>query len=114
MNPILLEFMLRSAVEGLPPQMREIYQFIERKENQLEEIAADPQHFMRLMQEDSPYRAAAVHFGLELADIQKVMDEAQTEIERSIRERESRMKWVDCSDIHQGEDTGHRAYLFMC
>lgn len=98
MNPILLEFLHRSAVSKLADDKREIYQFIESKENQLEDISVNEQQFMQLMVEQFPYKAAAEHFSLDLSMVKAVMDEAQAEINRMIDERCKHIRWIDCTD----------------
>ena len=79
-NPILFEFLHRSAVLKLSDQKRKIYQFIESKENQLEEISLNEKQFIQLMSERSPYKAAADHFSLDISSIKDVMDEAQLKL----------------------------------
>ena len=97
-NPFLIEFLYRSAVSKLSTKKREIYQFIESKENQLEEISSNEKQFIQLMSEESPYKAAADHFSLDISSIKEVMEDAQAEIEQVINERCNRMKWIDCTD----------------
>lgn len=116
MNPILIEFLHRSAVSKLSDQKREIYQFIESKENQLEEIAFDEKQFIQLMSERSPYKAAADHFLLDISSIKDVMDEAQAEIDRTINERFNRIKWIDCTDMmrnRRGKKDNQWSFIFI-
>jgi hypothetical protein len=104
-NPILIEFLHRSAVSKLSDQKRKIYQFIESKENQLEEISLNEKQFIQLMRERSPYKAAA-----------DVMDEAQTEIDRVINERCNRIKWIDYTDRmrkKQGRKDNQWSFIFV-
>ncbi|MFT8323086.1 MAG: hypothetical protein ABF649_19640 [Bacillus sp. (in: firmicutes)] len=97
-NPILMEFLLRSAINKLPDQKREIYQFIERNEDRLEEMAGSEEQFIQLMDENPPFQAAANHFSLDVDTIKKMADEIQAEIDVIIKERCSRLKWIDCTD----------------
>ena len=115
-NPILIEFLHRSAVSKLSDQKREIYQFIESKENQLEEISLNEKQFIQLMSERSPYKAAADHFSLDISSIKDVMDEAQAEIDRTINERCNRIKWIDCTDMmrnKQGRKDNQWSFIFV-
>lgn len=115
MNSILLGFFQRNAVLKLPDRKREIYQFIEGKENQLEEVATNEEHFIRLLCERSPFKAAADHFSLDISYIKDLMDEAQEEIDRVIDERCNRMKWIDCTDMMryaEGKDN-QWAFIFV-
>ncbi|KAB2333305.1 hypothetical protein F7731_15720 [Cytobacillus depressus] len=97
-NPILFEFFHRYAVSNLSDKKREIYQFIENKENQLEIISLNEKEFIQLMSENSPYKAAADYFSLDILSIKNVMDEAQDDIDRVINEKCNRMKWIDCTE----------------
>ncbi|MBM4763151.1 hypothetical protein [Bacillus sp. B15-48] len=113
-NPILIEFFHRSAVLNLPDKMREIYQFIETKENQLEEISSNEKQFINLMIDNSPFKAAAEHFSLDISSIKQVMDEAQVEIDRLIDERCNRVKWIDCTDsLKKQHGEGHLQWSFI-
>ncbi|WP_251528116.1 hypothetical protein [Metabacillus litoralis] len=115
-NPIIIEFLHRSAVSKLSDQKREIYQFIESKENQLEEISFNEKQFIQLMSERSPYKAAATHFSLDILSIKDVMDKAQAEIDWTINERCSRIKWIDCTDMmrnKQGRKDNQWSFIFV-
>jgi uncharacterized coiled-coil DUF342 family protein len=115
-NPILIKFLYRSAVSKLSDQKREIYQFIESKENQLEEISFNEKQFIQLMSERSPYKAAADHFSLDITSIKEVMDEAHAEIDQVIKERCNRIKWIDCSDTmrnKQGSKDNQWSFIFV-
>lgn len=116
MNPILLGFFQRNAVLKLPDRKREIYQFIESKENQLEEIAINEEHFIQILCEMSPFKAAADHFLLDISYIKELMDEAQAEIDRVIDERCNRMRWIDCTDMMgyaAGRKDNQWAFIFL-
>ncbi|MGP7818054.1 hypothetical protein [Niallia sp. 01092] len=102
-NPILIEFLLRSAVKNLPAKKREIYQYIESRENELEEVALNETHFIQLMNEKSPFKEAAVHFSVDILAIIDAMNEAQAEIDRVIKERCNRMKWIDCTELQRSK-----------
>jgi len=49
--------------------LREIYQFIESKETQLEEMASTEQQFIQLMINQSPFKEAAEQFSLSISTI---------------------------------------------
>ena len=97
-NPILVEFLYRSTIESLPPTMREIYQFIECEEDELERVAVNESHFIKLMNEEPPIRKAAEHFSLKVPHIKAVIDQAQGEIDRTMIERYKKLKWVDMTN----------------
>ena len=116
MNPILIEFLHRSAVSKLANDKREIYQFIENKENQLEDISVNEKQFMQLMIEQSPYKAAAEYFSLDISSIKAVMDEAQAEVDRMINERCKHIRWIDCTDMmrkKRGRKDKQWSFLFV-
>ncbi|UTI41323.1 hypothetical protein [Niallia sp. RD1] len=96
-NPILVPFFYRSAIANLPERKREIYQYIESKEAELEKIAANEKQFMELMVEKSPFKEAADHFSLTMSTIKEIMDEAQAEIDLMIMARINRMRWINYS-----------------
>lgn len=102
LNPILVQFLYRSSIEQLPEKKREIYQYIERKEEELETIADDEKHFIQLMKEKSPFIEASTHFSLDTSTIKNIMDEAQIEIDSMIVTRFNKIKWIDYTD---GEKT---------
>ena len=115
-NPILIELFYRSAISKLSDDKREIYQFIESKEKQLEEISFNEKQFILLMSERPPYKAAADHFSLDITSIKKVMDEAHAEIDQVIKERCNRMKWIDCTDTmrnKQGRKDNQWSFIFV-
>ncbi|MED4040199.1 hypothetical protein [Niallia taxi] len=97
-NPILVEFLYRSTIESLPSTMREIYRFIECEEDELERMAVNESHFIKLMNEKSPIRKAAEHFSLKVPHIKAVINQAQGEIDRTMIERYKRIKWIDMTD----------------
>ncbi|WP_413301067.1 hypothetical protein AA0X95_20365 [Bacillus sp. 1P10SD] len=116
MNPILWGFLHRSAVLKLPDLKREIYQFIESKENQLEEISINEEQFIQLLCEKSPFKAASDHFSLHISYIKDLMDEAQVEIDQVIEERSNRMKWIDCTEMMRyvkGRKDYQLAFIFV-
>lgn len=116
MNPILIEFFHRYAVSNLSEKKREIYQFVESIENQMEVISENEREFIQLMSEYSPYKAAADHFSLDILYIKNVMDEAQAEIDRVIHERCHRMKWIDCTEMmrnKQGKKANQWFFIFV-
>ncbi|NRK74475.1 hypothetical protein F3B05_26085, partial [Salmonella enterica subsp. enterica serovar Typhi] len=47
-NPVVVQFFYRSAIANLPEKKREIYQYIESKEVELEEMAINEKQFMEL------------------------------------------------------------------
>ncbi|WP_152681105.1 hypothetical protein [Neobacillus vireti] len=115
-NPILMEFLHRSAVAKLPNQIREVYQFIESKENQLEEISFNETQFIHLMNERSPYKAAADHFSINISSIKDIMDDAQAKIDRVIKDRCDRIKWIDYTDTirsKQGNKNNQWCFIFV-
>ncbi|MDW7615175.1 hypothetical protein SC499_10675 [Peribacillus simplex] len=113
-NPILMEFLLRSVIKKLPDIHREVYQYIESMEYQLEEVSVDEKQFLQLMIEKSPFKAAADHFSLHISTIKEIMDEAQMEIDKSIDERCNRIKWIDYTDkLKQSDKTTQRAFIFL-
>ncbi|MGG4264732.1 hypothetical protein [Peribacillus simplex] len=113
-NPILMEFLLRSVIKKLPDLSREVYQYIESMEYQLEEVSVDEKQFLQLMIEKSPFKAAADHFSLHISTIKEIMDEAQMEIDKSIEERCNRMRWIDYTDTCKRSDkTTQRAFIFL-
>lgn len=97
-NPILVEFLYRSTIESLSPSMREIYQFIECEEDELERMAVSESHFIKLMNEKPPIRKAAEHFSLKVPHIKAVINQAQGEIDRAMIERYKQIKWIDMTD----------------
>ncbi|MCM3584906.1 hypothetical protein M3182_03995 [Mesobacillus maritimus] len=111
-NPILIEFLHRSAISNLPDQKREIYQFIVKMENQLEEISLNETQFMSYMIDNSPFKAAAEYFSVDIFFIKKVMDEAQAEIDRIMNKRCNRLKWVDCTDRMKSQH-GEKQWSFL-
>jgi hypothetical protein len=116
MNPILRGFLHRSAVLKLADRKREIYQFIESKENQLEEIAINEEQFIQLLCEKSPFKAAADHFSLHISYIKSLIDEAQAEIDQAIDERCNRMEWIDCTEMMRhakGRKDNQWAFIFV-
>ncbi|MBO0997489.1 hypothetical protein IOC57_06965 [Bacillus sp. SD075] len=110
-NPILMEFLLRSAIKKLPDIQREVYQYIESMEYRLEDTAVDEKQFLQLMIANSPFKAAADHFSLPISTIKKIMDEAQLEIDTSIDERCKRIKWIDYTD--KSDKTKQRVFMFL-
>ena len=98
LNPILVQFLYRSAIESLPDKHRNIYRFIESREDKLEMDAVNEQHFIQLMHEKSPFQDAVNYFSLDIQAIKDVMTEAQAEIDRKIIERCKLIKWVDMTD----------------
>jgi len=98
-NPILVQFLYRSAIANLSDKKREIYQYIERKEDELEKIASNEKQFIQLMHEKSPFKEAADYFLLDISSIKEVMEEAQAEIDMMIMKRSNRMRWIDYTDV---------------
>ena len=94
-NPVLVQFFYRSAIANLPEKKREIYQYIESKEVELEEMAINEKQFMELMVGKSPFKEASDYFSLSMSAITEIMDEAQAEIDLLIMERINRMRWID-------------------
>ena len=113
-NHILIEFLHRSVIKKLPDIHREVYQYIERMEYQLEEVSVDEKQFLQLMIKKSTFKAAADHFSLHISTIKEIMDEAQMEIDKSIDERCNRIKWLDYTDkLKQSDKTTQRAFIFL-
>lgn len=96
-NPVLVQFFYRSAIANLPEKKREIYQYIESKEVELEKIAVNEKQFMELMVEKSPFKEASEYFSLSMPAIKEIMDEAQAEIDLMIMARINRMRWINYS-----------------
>ncbi len=111
-NPILIKFFHRSAVLKLPRKLREIYQFVESKEEHLEEISINEEQFMNLMIGRSPLKEAADQFSLELSAVKEIMDEAQDEIDRLIKAKCNHMKWIDYTNKMKNLDNSKRFYIF--
>lgn len=84
--------------------MREIYQFIESKETQLEEMASTEQQFIQLMINQSPFKEAAEQFSLSISTIKEIMDKAQAEIDRVVNERCTQVKWIESTNRQKKQD----------
>lgn len=98
-NPTLLKLFHQNAVSKLPNGIREVYQYIEDIEAYLEGIAINEKHFMRLMVEQSPIKAAANYFSIDIEEVKRLMRKAQQRIDQMIHQRCSRMKWIDFTDM---------------
>ncbi|HEO8419240.1 hypothetical protein [Niallia sp. FSL W8-0635] len=94
-NPVLVPFFYQSAIANLPEKKREIYQYIQSKEVELEKIAVNEKQFMELMVEKSPFKEASEYFSLSMPAIKEIMDEAQAEIDLMIMTTINRMRWIN-------------------
>jgi hypothetical protein len=114
LNPILVQFLYRSAIESLPDKYREVYRFIERKEDELEMEAVNENHFIQLINEKSPFQEAASYFSLDLQAINDIMTEAQSVIDKKIVDRCKQIKWVDMSAVKDTNGTSKEwTYVFV-
>jgi len=116
-HPIVMEFFHRSAVANLPHPLREIYQFIENKESQLEEMASTEQQFIHLMIERSPLKEAAEQFSLKNSTIKELIEKAQAEINCVIYERCAQVRWIDCTNKQKKQfrkNDFQRSFIFVC
>lgn len=117
-NPILMEFFHRSAVSNLPQKTKEVFQFIEEKEEQLERASVTEEQFLTLLIANSPFKEAEKQFSLDISTIKKMVDEAQAEIERVIKIKCERMRWLDVTNRLSTNRTNkndlQRIFLFVC
>ncbi|KGA96981.1 hypothetical protein AJ85_11825 [Alkalihalobacillus alcalophilus ATCC 27647 = CGMCC 1.3604] len=95
-----MEFFHRRAIRQLSIKEREIYLFIIKKENQLVDIAISENHYLQLMKENPPFKAAAAHFLLDEVAIKQLMDEAQTKVDRFIEKSCNQRKWINYSNYN--------------
>jgi len=113
LNPILVQFLYRSAIESLPDKYREIYRFIECKEDELEIQAVNENHFIQLINEKCPFQEAASHFSLDFQAIKDIMTDAQSEIDKKIAERCKQIKWVDISAVKNTNRTVLKEWTYV-
>ena len=113
LNPVLVQFLYRSAIESLPDKYKEIYRFIESREDELEMEAVNESHFRQLFHEKSPFQAAVSHFSLDFQTIKNIMTEAQAEIDNKIVERLKQIKWVDMSMDSNTNDTERKNWTYV-
>lgn len=113
-HPALVNLLYRSAISSLPANKREIYQYVESKELELEELAVSEKHFVQLMYNHSPFKEAARYFSLDIATVKKIMDEAQAEIDSVIVRRINGLKWIDYSaDGKQSSKHPRKKWTFV-
>lgn len=115
-NPFLVNLLYQSSISGLPNKKRQIYQYIERKELELEEIAVSEKHFVQLMYNNSPFKDAADFFSLDITTVKNIMDEVQGELDLMMAKRLSRIKWIDYSDRikkHKSNEQKNWTFVFL-
>jgi hypothetical protein len=106
MNGYLIEILAREIVQALPPQKREMYQYVVRREDELARQASTSDEFMNLLIKHAPHRQAADYFRLTfgefMAEMREIEKEIEKEIERQLNRKLQQVKWVDCTDAMQG------------
>ena len=116
MNDRFMEFLLRSEVDKLPQEKKQLYQFIINAEDCLAQEADTADEFHRLMGKHSPYNLASRHFKMSFKKIALVMNDIEAELNEKIESRYKNAEWIDYTDQFTGLAEGHnrkQVFLFI-
>lgn len=114
MNEKLVEFLLRSEVRKLSEEKRRLYEFIVKEEDQLAQIASTANHFLQLLEVQSPYEHAAHHFNLPIERVFHLMTRIEDELSEKIEKRYEKVMWVDYTNYtsHQ-QNLNQNKFVFL-
>ncbi|RNA69961.1 hypothetical protein [Alteribacter keqinensis] len=98
MNERRYEFARHQCIQRLPEPERSVYLFVEKRELSLADEAVSENHYVRLLQQQSPIFAAAEHFKMEAAVVFETVQRIEASLEAKVSEYEKRLKLIDYTD----------------
>lgn len=98
MNSHLMEMVSREIVKSLPPEQKDIYEFVVGLEEELAQKASTSEEFMALLVKHSPHRQAAAHFNLSFGQLMMTMHEIEDKINRQLENKLKHVTWVELTD----------------
>ncbi|WP_306009229.1 hypothetical protein [Bacillus sp. MMSF_3328] len=112
MNERLVDIIIREIVSGLPPEDRDLYQYVTNIEDRLAQQSETSDQFMSLLVKHSPLKQAAEKFSLGVTETYQRMQMIEREINKLVEERRTRMKWIDLTD-RLDADGQRQLFLFI-
>lgn len=86
-------------VQSLPEPDRNVYQYIDRIEADLEELALTQTHYLQLLRRQSPIKQAAKHFNMNEKVIYETVQRIEAELADCVPELSERLELVEFTDV---------------
>ncbi|WEG16649.1 hypothetical protein PQ478_19420 [Alkalihalophilus pseudofirmus] len=86
-------------IQSLPEPDRNVYQYIDRIEAELEELALTQTHYLQLLRRQSPIKQAAKHFNMNEKMIYETVQRIESELADCVPELSERLELVEFTDV---------------
>jgi len=93
------EYARNKCIRTLPIQKRRLYQYVESRELILADQALTENHFMQLLQENSPIFEAAEAFNLDPKTVYDTVQRIEVDLENRTPAYAKKLKLIDHTDL---------------
>ncbi|MCM3245878.1 hypothetical protein NX029_14325 [Cytobacillus firmus] len=112
MNSHLMEMVSREIVKSLPPEQKDIYEYVVGLEEELAQRASTSEEFMALLVKHSPHRRAAAHFNLSFGQLMMTMHEIEDKINMQLENKLTHVTWVELTDSVRARQKRNKVKYF--
>ncbi|MDV2886405.1 hypothetical protein RYX45_14540 [Alkalihalophilus pseudofirmus] len=86
-------------IQSLSEPDRNVYQYIDRIEADLEELALTKNHYLQLLRRQSPIKQAAKHFNMSEKMVYDTVQRIEAEMADEVPELSERLELVEFTDV---------------